>query len=68
VGASRAARTGLGLGLSIVRAVATAHDGRLDVRALPAGGLAVVVEFDGLALPPADQAFGRDSEPDISRL
>ncbi|MCW3014923.1 MAG: hypothetical protein JWO02_2015 [Solirubrobacterales bacterium] len=36
---------GLGLGLSIVRAVATAHDARLDVQAPPAGGLKLVVEL-----------------------
>lgn len=36
---------GLGLGLSIVHAVAVAHDARLDVRARPDGGLAVVVSF-----------------------
>lgn len=37
--------SGLGLGLSIVDAVATAHDARLDVQAPPDGGLAVEVVF-----------------------
>lgn len=39
---------GHGLGLSIVRAIATAHDASLDVRARPSGGLTVTVHF-----PPA---------------
>lgn len=39
---------GLGLGLSIVEAIATAHDATLSVRAMPDGGLAVEVRF-----PPA---------------
>ena len=34
-----------GLGLSIVRAVVTAHDGELDLRALSGGGLAVRVSL-----------------------
>ncbi|HEX4011580.1 MAG TPA: HAMP domain-containing sensor histidine kinase [Solirubrobacteraceae bacterium] len=34
-----------GLGLSIVRAIATAHDARLSAHARPAGGLAVTVSF-----------------------
>jgi signal transduction histidine kinase len=36
---------GIGLGLSIVRAVAAAHDAHLDVRARPDGGLALEVEL-----------------------
>ncbi|MFE9746933.1 sensor histidine kinase [Saccharothrix saharensis] len=41
------ARTGqgLGLGLSIVQAIATAHDATLDVTPRPEGGLAVTVTF-----------------------
>lgn len=41
------ARTGegLGLGLSIVRAIATAHDARVDAVPRPEGGLAVTVTF-----------------------
>ena len=34
---------GLGLGLSIAAAIATAHDAALDVRARPEGGLDVEV-------------------------
>jgi signal transduction histidine kinase len=36
---------GVGLGLSIVRAVATAHEARLDARARPDGGLELTVEL-----------------------
>jgi signal transduction histidine kinase len=36
---------GHGLGLSIVRAIATAHGATATARALPAGGLAVDVTF-----------------------
>ena len=36
---------GHGLGLSIVRAIATAHDATIGARALPGGGLAVDVTF-----------------------
>ncbi|WP_052305218.1 sensor histidine kinase [Stackebrandtia nassauensis] len=41
---------GVGLGLSIVRAVVTAHDGDLSIAANPDGGLTVTVE---LAVDPA---------------
>jgi signal transduction histidine kinase len=37
--------TGSGLGLSIVRAIVTAHDGELSLEALPGGGLAVRVSL-----------------------
>ena len=40
---------GLGLGLSIVQAIATAHDATLTARAQPTGGLDIEVGF-----PPAD--------------
>jgi signal transduction histidine kinase len=38
-------RAGLGLGLSIVAAVAAAHDATLDVRAAACGGLEIAVRF-----------------------
>lgn len=38
-------RNGVGLGLSIVAAVASAHDGRLELRARHEGGLQVVVDL-----------------------
>jgi signal transduction histidine kinase len=43
---------GLGLGLSIVAAVAGAHDAQLTVRARPGGGLEVEVDFPARATPP----------------
>ena len=36
---------GAGLGLSIVRAVVSAHDGEIDVTAPPTGGLAVTIRL-----------------------
>ena len=36
---------GQGLGLSIVRAIATAHDARLEVRSRPRGGLTITMHF-----------------------
>jgi signal transduction histidine kinase len=49
---------GAGLGLSIVRSVALAHGGQVDVRARPGGGLEVSVALPGVvstarATPPA---------------
>jgi signal transduction histidine kinase len=43
--AARLNREGLGLGLSIVTAIAAAHDADLRARALPSGGLEVQVLF-----------------------
>ena len=40
-------RHGVGLGLAIVRAIATAHGATLDARARPEGGLEVTVGFPG---------------------
>ena len=47
---------GHGLGLSIVRAIATAHDARLQVRLGPAGGLTVTAHF-----PPASSSRRPDA-------
>jgi len=44
-------RDGLGLGLSIVAAIADAHDAQLTVRARPEGGLEVEVDFPARATP-----------------
>jgi signal transduction histidine kinase len=60
---------GLGLGLSIVRAVALAHGGRIDARALPEGGLEFELRMPSpAAVTPLDsvnvyvaQADGRNS-------
>lgn len=38
-------REGLGLGLSIVQAIATAHDATIEARPRPGGGLVVTVSF-----------------------
>ncbi|WP_020667415.1 sensor histidine kinase [Amycolatopsis nigrescens] len=43
--------TGLGLGLSIVRAVVAAHHGRLSIAARPAGGLDITVHFTARVQP-----------------
>jgi signal transduction histidine kinase len=43
---------GHGLGLSIVRAIATAHGATIEARALPGGGLAVDVTFPPPPSPP----------------
>ena len=45
LGAERTGRDGLGLGLSIVRAIADAHQARLRARAAAAGGLDIQVRF-----------------------
>ena len=45
-------RTGAGLGLSIVRSVAQAHDGRADATANPTGGLRIEVNLPVAAVPP----------------
>jgi len=45
LGADRTSRDGLGLGLSIVLAIADAHHARLQAHARPAGGLAIRVRF-----------------------
>ena len=47
---------GTGLGLSIVEAIATAHGGTLDLRALPEGGLRVLIELPRITRPPAAAA------------
>lgn len=44
-GAGRSGVRGIGLGLSIVRAVVAAHHGTVDLTALPEGGLEVRVTF-----------------------
>ena len=50
-------RDGLGLGLSIVAAIAGAHDAALAVRARPEGGLQIDVHFPAVvAQPPQESA------------
>jgi signal transduction histidine kinase len=50
---ARRSRDGIGLGLSIVTAIAQAHDADLRARPLPGGGLEVEVRFP--ALPPGSE-------------
>jgi len=50
---ARLSRDGIGLGLSIVTAIAQAHDADLRARPLPGGGLEVEVHFP--ALPPGSE-------------
>jgi signal transduction histidine kinase len=45
-----------GLGLSIVRAIAVAHDASIDALPDPAGGLAITVRFARLGGAPADHS------------
>ena len=47
---------GLGLGLSIVQAIATAHHATLSVQPVPEGGLAVEVRFPAIAIARFDRA------------
>ena len=44
-GSAREVKPGLGLGLSIVQAIAEAHDAELTTIARPEGGLRVAVAF-----------------------
>jgi signal transduction histidine kinase len=46
---------GLGLGLSIVHAIATAHEATLTTRAQPGGGLAIEVSFPSTAWGPRER-------------
>ena len=49
-GAARTARRGAGLGLSIVRAITTAHGGTVVAEARPGGGLVVTVDLPAVPL------------------
>ena len=51
----RTARDGLGLGLSIVRAVAVAHGGQASARPVDGGGLELTVRLAGLSSQPERQ-------------
>lgn len=52
-GTARTAVRGAGLGLSIVRSVATAHGGQVVARPVPGGGLEVLVSLPALGDAPA---------------
>jgi signal transduction histidine kinase len=58
-GASRASGTGSGLGLSIVRAVVSAHHGTVSAAPVDGGGLAVTVRLRPAG--PESDSFARDS-------
>jgi signal transduction histidine kinase len=51
---------GLGLGLSIVQAIATAHGATLLARPRPAGGLEITVTFPGTRTPEPENGSRRD--------
>jgi signal transduction histidine kinase len=53
---------GLGLGLSIVQAIATAHDAILAARAQPTGGLDIEIGFPTADTVPKDAAPGPEAE------
>jgi signal transduction histidine kinase len=52
------AGNGVGLGLAIVAAIATAHHGTLTLTARPDGGLRAVVELPTSQPPPGNQGRG----------
>jgi signal transduction histidine kinase len=54
-------RRGAGVGLSIVRAVAAAHGGRLDLSARQDGGLVAAVELPAVRAPRGSRLLGRGS-------
>jgi signal transduction histidine kinase len=58
----RARRDGSGLGLSIVRAIATAHGATLTARAQPHGGLWIEIGFPATT-PPADRHIAPPATP-----
>jgi signal transduction histidine kinase len=51
LGTRRARGDGHGLGLSIVRAIAAAHDAAINAQAVPGGGLSIAVSFPPQAPP-----------------
>ncbi len=51
---------GLGLGLSLVRAIVSAHKGRVDAQSAPGQGAVFTVEF-----PAANAAAGRDNPSEL---
>ncbi len=70
LGADRTDRgDGVGLGLSIVAAIASAHGAVLDVRARPEGGLAIAVSFPSTAAAsPVDGVAARRTVRPAERL
>jgi signal transduction histidine kinase len=64
----RRGRGGAGLGLSVVRAVAAAHGGRLDLSARPDGGLVAEVELPAVRAPHGPRGLRRGSSPETRSL
>ncbi|GLY68154.1 sensor histidine kinase [Amycolatopsis taiwanensis] len=60
---TRVRTDGLGLGLSIVRAVALAHQGRIEVTARPGGGLGITVELPEDSMATADRPARQRERP-----
>ncbi|MEV4642039.1 HAMP domain-containing sensor histidine kinase [Actinoplanes sp. NPDC049548] len=56
---------GYGLGLSIVRAIADAHDARLDAHARPDGGLSITVAFPCPATPASRPGTAKTAKGDV---
>src|SRR5580692_7132541 len=56
-------KDGHGLGLSIVRAIAAAHDATITAHPMPDGGLSVTVAFPQPQPQPASPAAGEDRRP-----
>lgn len=66
-GADRTNHTGgLGLGLSIVHAITTAHDARLNIRPREGGGLTIEVRFDRRAGGPPQMESDRIPAASVS--
>lgn len=57
---------GLGLGLSIVHAIATAHDAKLILDPQPDGGLQIEVSFPPLATTTQPSPTSRPASPDLA--
>ncbi|MBO3747550.1 HAMP domain-containing histidine kinase [Streptosporangiaceae bacterium NEAU-GS5] len=62
----KASGDGLGLGLSIVAAIVEAHQGALDVRPLPEGGLEVTVALNPPPAPGSPAPTMRTAKPPTS--
>ena len=61
-------KDGHGLGLSIVRAIATAHDATITAHPLPEGGLSVSVSFPQPASPTAARTPREHAPGGVTRV
>jgi signal transduction histidine kinase len=62
-----ASGSGVGLGLSIAKSVASLHETDLQLGKSPMGGLHISVTFTGRAVPPDQEGFGEVEAPDRPR-